>query len=303
MTISDLYLKGQTKKEILVHTYTCHPSMAINELSGPLVTAFLAKEISKMKNRYFSYRFVFAPETIGSITYLNLKGNYLKKNLIAGYICTCVGAKKTITYKKSKSGNTIGDFAAINTIKKIKNKKKIFLDFSPSGSDERQYCSLGYNLPVGSIMGIPYGRYPEYHTSLDNKKIINFKALHDTIEIYKKIFSCIENKFRNKKFNTYKKPSVQKIINTNTLLKKRLIYPINLIKKGEPHLFKYGIHYDINRHAMADKITLATKWLVHYSDGNHSINQIAKLSNIKFSILKTSLNLLCKRGIFKKKII
>tara|TARA_B100001094_G_C18139977_1_gene777268 strand:+ start:285 stop:1667 length:1383 start_codon:yes stop_codon:yes gene_type:complete len=288
MTMSEYYLPGKVKKEILIHTYTCHPSLAINELSGPLVTAFLAKEIKKISNRYFSYRFVFVPETIGAVAFLSMKGNYLKKNLVAGYICNCVGHNSQITYKKTKKGSTLADVAAEYVLKKVIKFKKKIINFSPSGSDERQYCSLGYNLPVGSLMRVPYGKYKEYHTSLDNKKIISFESMIGTIQIYKKIFKFIEKnyiKLENKK----KKPKEK--------IKK---YHYNVVTKGEPFLTKYKILYKTKNHAIADKLTLATKWLIHFSDGFNSLDKISKLSKINISILKNSLNTLINKKIIKK---
>lgn len=291
MTLSEFYLPGKVKKEILVHTYTCHPSMAINELSGPLVVAFLAREIKKVKNRYFSYRFVFVPETIGAIAFLSSKGNYLKKNLFAGYICTCVGHKSQISYKESKLGTSVGDIAAKKVLSKIKNIKKNYLKFSPSGSDERQYCSIGYNLPVGSLMRIPYGKYKEYHTSLDNKKIINFNSMFETIMIYKKIFNFLEKNYSNLELENKKKE------------KKKTVrkYPFISVTKGEPFLTKHKINYNTKDHAHADNLTLATKWLIHFCDGYNSLDFISKKSKIKVSILKKSLNELFKRGLIKYK--
>jgi aminopeptidase-like protein len=293
MTMSEFYLPGKVKKEILIHTYTCHPSMAINELSGPLVAAFLAREIKKEKNRHFSYRFVFAPETIGAIAFLSKKGGYLKKNLLAGYICTCVGHKSQITYKESKIGVSVADLAAKKVLSKIKYLKKKFLKFSPSGSDERQYCSIGYNLPVGSLMRIPYGKYKEYHTSLDNKKIINFNSMYETILIYKKIFNLLEKNY----YNLDLKNKNTKILKKN--IKKK--YPFILVTKGEPFLTKHKVNYSTKDHANADTLTLATKWLVHFCDGYNSLNFISKKSKIKVSILKKSLKELNKRGLIRYK--
>lgn len=291
MTISDYLIPGKTKKEILVHTYTCHPSLANNELSGPITTTFLAKRI---KNNYFSYRFIFAPETIGAIAYLNKFGKHLKKNLIAGYICTCTGIDKFITYKKSKKEDSLADIFAIETLKEYNKFKIKIKNFSPSGSDERQYCSLGYNLPVGSIMSKPYGEYPEYHTSLDNKKTINFSHLQKIIDFYFDVFCKFETK-KNQIFKMKEKKFQKKI-------KKKCIYPINLKKMGEPMISKYKLHYGVKNYYKADKFTMGIKWLIHYSSGQYSINEISKMSKIKKKILIEVLNKLVKKKIFKKVI-
>tara|TARA_B100000965_G_scaffold327051_1_gene289726 strand:+ start:4709 stop:6076 length:1368 start_codon:yes stop_codon:yes gene_type:complete len=295
MTWSEFYLPGIIKKEILIHTYTCHPSLAINELSGPIITALLANEISKVKKRYYSFRFIFAPETIGSIAYLHMKGAKLKKNLLAGFVCNSVGYKKYITYKKSKNSKNLGDIAAIKILKKLKNMKTKILDFEPTGSDERQYCSIGYNLPVGVVLSKPYYNYPEYHTSLDNKKILNFENLFNLMKIFLRIFQEIKN-IENKNFKNISINQKNRVSK-----KKNEIYPLNLITLGEPYLSKYKIHYKtIKAHAGPDKLTLALKWLVHYSDGKNSLKDISVKSKINLNILTKAFKILKKAKIFKQ---
>ena len=291
MTISEIYLPGKIKKEILIHTYTCHPSMAINELSGPLISAILAKEISKKKNRFFSYRFIFAPETIGSISYLSLNGNKLINNTIAGFVCNSLGYKNYISYKKSKIGNSIGDIAAIKVLKKIKKFKIKISKFYVNGSDERQYCSLGYNLPIGTFLSAPDHKYKEYHTSLDNKGIINYNNLYTSIKIFTQTFKEIENLYKL----DYSPP--QKKILEN---KKNQIYPEIIIKKGEPRLSKYKVHYKMKKdNVTPDALTFAIKWLIHYSDGKTSLNSISKISKIKTLYLKKAYKILKYKKILR----
>lgn len=271
MTVSECLIPGISKKEILVHTYTCHPSMAVNELSGPLVTAFLARKILSEGDNYYSYRFVFTPETIGAIAYLSLRGSELKENMIAGYVCTCVGHSERITYKKSKLGNTLADRAAAHVLTLRDDAAVEIRNFQPSGSDERQYCSLGFNLPVGSLMRIPYGEYPEYHTSLDNKKIIDFAALEDTVGLYLEIFSVIEE---NARF--------------------MLLKPC-----GEPQLSKYIDFYGTRNHRIANTQTLAAKWLIHYCDGDHDLLTISQKSRIPLNTLRHVADLLSSANLLK----
>lgn len=183
LSYGDFVLKGDTDKEILFSTYLCHPSLAHNELSGPLVLAGLFKKLSTCKQRRYTYRFLFAPETIGTLSYLKEHGTYLKSNLMAGYVVTCVGASGPFTYKRSKRGMTEADRVAEHILKYSKTDHQI-IDFSIGGSDERQFCSPGFNLPVGSLMTIPYKEYPEYHTSLDNKKFISFSQIQKSIDMY-----------------------------------------------------------------------------------------------------------------------
>lgn len=192
MSIGEGYIKGKTKKEVLLSTYLCHPSMGNNELSGPIVQTLLYKWLLENKeNLKYSYRFLYLPETIGSITYLSLKGEELKNNVIAGYVLTCVGDNGKFTYKKSRIGNSLADKAALNILNNLEEEYKLY-DWFPGGSDERQYCSHGFNLPVGSLMRSMYGKYKEYHTSLDNFDFIPLEKLYESFDIYKKILMNIE---------------------------------------------------------------------------------------------------------------
>jgi len=183
LTFGELVLPGETDREILFSTYVCHPSMANNELAGPLAAAFLYKKIAELPRRRYTYRFVFAPETIGVIAYLARTGLHLKEKLDAGYVLTCCGDPGDFTYKRSKRGDSLADRAAEHVLRHSGKAHRI-LDFEIGGSDERQYCSAGFNLPVGSLMRTPYKEYKEYHTSLDNKSFISFSALQETIDMY-----------------------------------------------------------------------------------------------------------------------
>src|SRR5207253_461908 len=149
----------------------CHPSMANNELSGPLVTAFLYRALAQLSRRRYTYRFVLAPETIGAIAVLHRYGEHLIKHCRGGFVITCVGDEQAITYKKSRRGDSETDRVTLQVLKHWSSPAKI-LSFFPSGSDERQYCSPGFNLPIGSLMRTMYGEYPQYHTSLDDKTVV-----------------------------------------------------------------------------------------------------------------------------------
>ncbi len=198
LTYGECVLKGETDQEILFSTYLCHPSMANNELSGPLLTAFLYKKLAALPKRKFSYRFVFAPETIGVIAFLSKRGMDLKQKLHAGYVVTCVGDNGNYTYKRSKDCTRDVDRVAEHVLK-YSGKKYSVIDFSIGGSDERQYCSPGFNLPVGSLMRTMYQKFKEYHTSLDNKSFISFDAMVESIEMY---FSIAKLHELNKKYES-----------------------------------------------------------------------------------------------------
>ncbi len=193
LVYSDKKILGKSKKEILLYTYLCHPQMANNELSGPLVWSYLYKIMKSTGPHNFTYRFVCAPENIGAASFLHKnKKNF--KNIIAGYIIHCVGKNGVISLKKSRSGDTLADRAAINILKNSKYKFRV-VDFFPDGGDERQFCSPGFNMPIASIMRKMYGEYKEYHTSLDNKSFISFKVILQTIKIYYDVLLTLENNF------------------------------------------------------------------------------------------------------------
>lgn len=191
LTFADLVIKGQSAQEILISTYICHPSMANNELSGPIVAIFLAKMLMGMKDLYYTYRFVFIPETIGSIVYLSQHKEALKKNVVAGYVVTCVGDPGSFSYLQSRQENTLTDRTTHHVLKNTENVFSLY-SFLDRGSDERQYGAPGIDLPIGSLMRTKYGCYPEYHTSLDNLNFITAEALRGSLEKYLLCLQALE---------------------------------------------------------------------------------------------------------------
>lgn len=203
LTISECILPGKVHKEILISTYTCHPSLGNNELSGPIVTTLLYQKLKNMKDRYFTYRFVFLPETIGSICYLNKYEKKFKRDVVGGFVITCVGDKGTqYVLKKSKIGNSLIDKISEQYLINNNINHKVY-EYWPSGSDERQYCSLGFNLPICSITKSMYGSYPEYHTSSDNKEFISVNSMIESSNIYYNIISDFENNFIYERINKH----------------------------------------------------------------------------------------------------
>ena len=192
MNYGELLIKGKSESEIFISTYICHPSMANNELSGPCLSIYLADFLSKLKLNY-SYRFIFIPETIGSIAYLSKNLQKLKKNVIAGFNITCVGGKDKISFLPTKYGDKPIDKIVYSILKKKKIKFKI-CNWLQRGSDERQYQSPFIDIPVVSIMKSKYHEYDEYHTSLDNLNFISPSNLQLSFNIYKNIIIDIEKK-------------------------------------------------------------------------------------------------------------
>jgi aminopeptidase-like protein len=250
MTYGETILKGETDEEILFSTYTCHPSMANNELSGPLVQAFLYQQIAAMKKRKYTYRFVFAPETIGIIYYLSKHGETLKKKLRAGYVLTCCGDAGDFTYKRSRRINSEADVVAEHILN-YSNRKHQVIPFAIGGSDERQYCSPGFNLPVGSIIRTKYQNYDEYHTSLDNKDFISFDAMIETVKYIVEVVRALEINGKYK----------------------------GTIQYCEPQLGRRNLYANIGGIKNRSNEISNRLHLLNYADGEHTLLEIAELSN------------------------
>jgi aminopeptidase-like protein len=221
LNYAELILDGKSSKEVFISTYVCHPSMANNELSGPTVVTYLAKWLSEIKQLDYTYRIVFIPETIGSITYLSLNHDYMKKNVISGFNVSCVGDDRAYSYLPSRNGNTLSDSVAKHVLKYTDPKYKTY-SWLDRGSDERQYCAPGIDLPIASIMRTKYGQYPEYHTSLDDlENVVTPKGLAGGYWVLRRALEAIE---KNKKY--------QATVLCEPQMGKRGLYPSLSIKKS-----------------------------------------------------------------------
>ena len=247
LNYGELIIPGKSEKEILLSTYICHPSMANNELSGPVVTTALAQWIETVPDRKYTYRIIFIPETIGAVAYIHKNLKALKKNTIAGFQVTCIGDDRTYSFLPSRLGNTISDKASLHTLSHIAPQFKRY-HFLDRGSDERQFCSPGVDLPIASIMRSKYGEYPEYHTSLDNLDLISPSGLAGGFNVLQKTIELIENN----------------------------CIPI-AVMLCEPQLGKLGLYPNLSCKGSVTTAVNDMMNLIAYSDGNLNLLEIAEV--------------------------
>lgn len=246
LTYGELIIPGESNQEIFLSTYICHPSMANNELSGPSVAIHLAKWIKSLSKRRYTYRIIFIPETIGSITYLSKNLEYLKEHVIAGFNLSCVGDNRTFSYVASRYGNTLADKVAKNVLGFYYPEYKIYT-FLSRGSDERQYNAPGVDLPVCAICRSKYGEYPEYHTSKDDLNLISPEGLFGAFEVYKECIIALENNYK---------------------------YKIKVL--CEPQLGKRGLYPTISQKGNSNAVKIIMNFIA-YADG---CNDLIDISNI-----------------------
>ena len=266
MNYADLVIKGKSSKEILLSTYICHPSMGNNELSGPIVSTALAKWISSLNDPYYTYRFIFIPETIGSIAYLSKHMEHLKVNVIAGFNITCVGDDRCYSFMPSRNGSTLADRVGKHVLSNIDSdyQQYTWLD---RGSDERQYCAPGVDLPIATIMRSKYGEYPEYHTSLDDLSLISPAGLRGGLNAFIRAIEAIE-------FNFYPK--------------------VNVL--GEPQLGKRGLYPETSTLESTDAVRTLMDFIT-YADGTIDLLEIAEKINIPIWELYEIVEILVDHGL------
>ena len=250
LNYAEILIPGIEEKEILISTYICHPSMCNNELSGPVVTIQLVNWLKQQKNLRYTYRVVFVPETIGSIAYIHENFSQFKKDIVAGFVVTCVGDNNNYSILKSKWKDSLIDRVGINVMQYHTNGDFKEYDFLERGSDERQYSSVGVDIPVINLMRSKYGEYKEYHTSLDNLDFISEDGLLGGFEIHRKAIFLLENNF------TYK-----------------------VYLPCEPQLGKRGLYPKISS-KNTNAIVKNMMNFIAYADGTKDLIEIATLAKI-----------------------
>lgn len=254
LSYGEYFIPGKIKEEVLFSAHICHPSLANDNLSGICLLVYLAKYLRERENRY-SYRFLFAPGTIGSITWL-ARNESKTKHIKHGIVASLLGDGGAFTYKKSRQETSEIDQVAAYV---LKNSKLFYQlkDFLPYGYDERQFCSPGFNLPVGNLSRSQFGSFPEYHTSADNLDFIQPKYLGESYEVYQQIIKVLEANYR----------------------------PVNLKPKCEPQLGKRGLYKALGGQNDQQSMQMAMLWVLNYSDGSRSLLEIADKSDIPFDII------------------
>ncbi len=250
LTYADCVIRGETEDEVLLSTYICHPAMANNELSGPVVLTAIGRWLQALPNRRLTYRLVYAPETIGSIAYIARHGDALRERVVAGWVVTCMGDERAYSYVPSRLGATIADRASLAVLRKRENVMRYtFLD---RGSDERQWCSPGVDLPVCSVMRSKYGAYPEYHTSLDDLSLVTPTGLADGLAVLQECILLIDDR-------------------------RRWI----ATQQGEPQLGRRGLYPTICYRGSADNMRDLMNILA-YCDGEHTVLDLVERLELEF---------------------
>ena len=269
LTYGEYYIQGDTDDEILLSCHSCHPSLCNDNLSGMALATFLARYMQGLSIRY-SIRFLFIPGTIGSIAWL-FKNESVVKHIKHGLVVACVGDRGKFTYKKSRRGNAEIDIVVSHYLKNTGAEHEI-MEFSPYGYDERQFCSPGFNLPIGCLMRTPHGRFPEYHTSADNLDFVKPEYLEESFTTYLSIVLMLES---NKKY-------------------------INLNPKCEPQLGRRGLYRSLGGQNTESFNEMPLLWVLNLSDGENSLLDIANRSGFPFHVIKSAADSLIQVDLLKE---
>jgi aminopeptidase-like protein len=266
LTYGEVVVPGRTSHEVLISCHVCHPSLCNDNLSGIVLATLLAAYLKRRQSR-LTYRFLFIPGTIGSITWLHKNRDRLA-NIKHGLVITGVGDSGRLTYKRSRRGNTEIDRAVAHVLLHCGTQSQV-VDFSPYGYDERQYCSPGFNLPVGRLTRTPHGEYPQYHTSADNLDFISPEALRGSLESVLQVIEVLEGDY---------------------------IY-LNQEPFGEPQLGRRGLYAAVGGNAAQPVNQMALLWVLNLSDGKYSLLDIAERSGLAFAVVREAASALQEKGL------
>jgi aminopeptidase-like protein len=269
LTYGECYVPGESSAEVLISCHACHPSLCNDNLSSVAIATFLAKYLGEAELRY-SYRFLFIPGTIGAITWLSQNEDHVNA-VRHGLVLTCVGDQGHITYKKSRRGDAEIDRAMAHVLKNSGRRYDIE-NFSPYGYDERQYCSPGFNLPVGCFMRTPHGKFPEYHSSADNLELMDPASLAHSLTTCLSVFYVLEN---NRSY-------------------------CNQNPKCEPQLGRRGLYREMGGNRDTKLQETAMLWVLNQSDGQHNLLDIAERSGLAFETVHEAAGLLLHHGLLKE---
>lgn len=270
LTYGEYVIPGKTNSEILISCHICHPSLCNDNLSGIVVTTFLAAQLKQNPKPFYTYRFLFIPGTIGSITWL--ARNEARVNSIKhGLVVTCVGDDGKFTYKKSRRSNAVID-KVVPYVLKQSGHPYIVEEFFPYGYDERQYCSPGFDLPVGCLMRSPHGSFPEYHTSADNLDFVRPENLATSLDAYRQVIEVLEGN------GSY----------------------LNLNPKCEPQLGRRGLYSTVGADSHHKLDQMALLWVLNLSDGAHSLLDVSETANLPFREIKRAADALERCGLLQK---
>jgi len=269
LNYGEYHIQGQNSEEVLISTHACHPSLCNDNLSGVVLSTFLAKCISSITPRY-SYRFLFIPGAIGSIVWLCLNEHKVS-NIKHGLVVACVGDQGSFIYKRSRRGDAEIDQAVVNVLRTSGSDYKI-IDFSPYGYDERNYCSTGFNLPVGSLTRSTHSQFPQYHSSADNFDVVRHQYLAESFEKYISVIYVLEN---NRKY-------------------------LNLIPKGEVQLGKRGLYGMMGGLQKRPTSEMSLLWVLNMSDGKHSLLDISDRSGLDFDVINNAADVLFEHKLLRE---
>ena len=267
LTYGEVVLPGGTEEEVLISCHCCHPSLANDNLSGIALATQLIEHLQGMSLGY-SYRFLFVPGTIGPITWLASNEDRVHR-IKHGLVVTGVGAPGEFTYKRSRRGDAPIDRAAAHVLQHSGHPYRI-VDFSPYGYDERQYCSPGFDLPVGSLTRGLNGEYPEYHTSGDDLEFVRPTALAESFRIYLEVIDVLENDGIH----------------------------VNLHPKGEPQLGRRGLYPSVGAQGVSAEL-MGRLWVLNLSDGRNTLLDVAERANLPFGLVKNAAGALVDGGLLK----